>query len=186
MPQKNNKYTYLKRPIFWVVVILRILSALYILINPLWGYFWTLVFDYLDSYFLTAKKDLVEMPWGNYLILDKALDLMGYFAMIIVGIKMGYSMLLIFFLYRLIGQTLFLITKQEILLVIFINLFQPLFIWTVIFKLLGINPTTSWLIFLIFIQIVIEVFNHIYWPKRIRKGWPWYMRVFGGNKGPNY
>lgn len=184
MLKVTTKNQYLKKPVFWLVVSLRFFAALYILIDPLWGYFLTLVFDYFDSFFLAAKKNFVEMPWKAYLSWDKYLDLAGYVTMLIVGLRMGFSFLLILFLYRLIGQILFFITKKEFLFVIFINFFQPFYIWLVVFKIFNVSATYNWLIALIGVQIIIEVFNHIYWPRRIEKGFPWYMRIFGSIKEP--
>jgi hypothetical protein len=178
--------SYLRNPVFWLVVSLRFLAALYILINPLWGYVLTLVFDYFDSYFLAAKKNLVEMPWKDYLLWDKYLDLVGYVTMLIVGLRMGFPVLLILFLYRLIGQVLFFITQKEYLFVIFINFFQPVYIWLVAFKILNITPTYLWLLILTGMQITMEIFNHIYWPKRIKKGFPWYFKIFGSIREPNF
>ena len=89
-----------------IVVVFRILAAIYIFFNIFWGFLVTLVFDFIDAYFLRQKA---KLSWNRYQLVDKALDIIPYSVMLIVSIKYGvFSFLLLLFIYRLIGEILFL------------------------------------------------------------------------------
>ncbi len=167
-----------------IVVVFRILAAIYIFFNIFWGFLVTLVFDFIDAYFLRQKA---KLSWNRYQLVDKALDIIPYSVMLIVSIKYGvFSFLLLLFIYRLIGEILFFVTKKTFYLILFPNFFSIAFILFVFLQEVGINFDISsvkyfvLMLFFFLLQIIFEIVLHKIWPKHIRKrGYPSFVRKLG-------
>lgn len=167
-----------------IVVVSRVLAAIYIFFDVFWGYFFTLLFDYLDSYFLRQKA---KVNWNTYQIVDKAIDLVPYSVMLIVSLHYGvFGFLLVLFVYRLIGEILFFTTKKTWYLVLFPNFFNISFGLFIVLQEIGINfrvvsiKHLVLLLFVFFFQLYLEVWLHYIWPKYIKgHGYPPLVRKLG-------
>jgi len=171
---------YFKNPCVLVYTLLRISSAIFILFNPVWGFFLTLFFDFWDGYFYEIRRDLVDMPRSTYHFFDKFQDWIGYICMWIVSYKYNvFGLLSIFFLFRLLGQVIFIYMKKQWIFVIFPNFIDASFLWFIVFKMMGINLSIYFLYLLFIISIAREISLHIYWPNRLRKyGYPLFLRKY--------
>lgn len=168
----------LRNPLVVIVIILRLLSSVLIIINPLWGFFIYLLFDYIDAHILI---NIVKMRWVDYQDLDKKIDLLGYLAMLYqVGKYTSVYSLLFLFTFRFIGQLAFSFARKQWLLVLFPNLVEVYFIWNLFIRQLGFGITFLYL--LILVKMFQEYFLHVYWPKYLKEnGYPWFVKCFGVN-----
>ncbi|MBI2103605.1 hypothetical protein HYT59_01215 [Candidatus Woesebacteria bacterium] len=166
------------------VAVVRILSALTIFINPFWGFWIYATVDVFDSFFLFYWA---RISLGEYHLIDKYLDWIGYIVMIIVSIKlMAFPLLLALFLLRLFGQIVFLVTREDKYFIFFPNFFEFSFAYVVFLEARGINLLSTkleyYLIYsvILLIQIIREVGLHLWWPRYWRKnGNPEFMRDLG-------
>src|SRR3989304_6787523 len=105
---------YLSNPVVLVSFFLRIASAIYILFNPVWGFFLYLFFDFWDGYLFEQIDGLVDMPRPTYQIFDKYQDWLGYLAILFVSFgNEHFTLILGLLLYRLVGQIIFLFLKKQ-------------------------------------------------------------------------
>lgn len=115
---------------FRTVVLLRILAALFILLNPLWGLIISWILDYFDSY---VWVQYAKMSWDEYRVFDKRIDLFGYLMMLFVSFAHpAFFMLYMLLIYRFVGYLLFLYTRNKSIFLVFPNLFEVFFIWQII------------------------------------------------------
>lgn len=156
---------WLKHLLVWFVIITRTLSALYILVDPFWGFFLTLFFDFVDGYTL---KQIVRMSRKEYHQWDKILDWFGYVAMFIVGVQYGIALILaVFLVIRLVGQLMYHKTGNSIYFIFFPNFYEIIFFWLMFMDGWG----TTWLVFLLVLRMLEEVWLHYFVP--------WYLRGRG-------
>ncbi len=123
--------TFLKHPVVWAVTIARLLIALYIFINPLWGVIWSMVADWVDSQVLIHG---ISITRPQYHLWDKNVDWFVY--VVELSVAASYGLYLPFFLllfWRFIGQFMFLKTHKRFLFVFFPNFFEVTFLWLVLF-----------------------------------------------------
>jgi hypothetical protein len=167
----------------WLVIFTRILFALYILINPLWGFIWTTVFDHFDSYILKHKEG---MSWWEYHMLDKYLDWVSYITMLIAGFQYGVIYILVALLaFRLVGQLMFMRTRKTIYFLLFPNLYEMAFLWFVLVQKVlfydgGGLSQSVWLFILFIVKETQEAWLHFIWPNYLKKnGYPKIMQKIG-------
>jgi len=131
-------------PIVCIVIVARIAAvSLFWLAGPLTGIFSYIFFDWLDG---PLYKHLVHLPSEVAQRIDKSLDLWAYvFAMWYAYTTRVwfYPILLVFFVLRLIGQILFLVTEKRIYLIIFPNLFEVCFILFYLLDRYGIHDWSA-------------------------------------------
>lgn len=170
-------------PSVWFIIVIRLFAALYILINPLWGFILATFFDYWDAY---VFKNIAKMSWFEYHRLDKYLDWISYVSMLIVGSIRGYFLpLLLLLSFRFIGHMVFLKKKDTKYFVLFPNLYEIAFIWLVIiselFKFEGLGFEYGlWLLALFIVKEVQEMWLHLIWPTYLREnGYPPVLRKLG-------
>lgn len=89
------------------------------------------------NFFLDSTDGDILIPLGladsTYQPIDKIADWATYIAMVILAYKANWAikkLILILFLFRSIGQTLFLLTGNELMLFFFPNFLEPLFLTT--------------------------------------------------------
>lgn len=165
----------INKSIIFTIVVLRILAAFYILINPIGGFILYMIFDFFDSYFL---QHFAGMGWNSYQQLDKKLDIFGLLIMVYLGLMIGETAFLGFLFYRLVGQLLFFLAKKQAILLFFPNFVEPFFVWSVVLR--NFNPGFSLLVAFFIFQIGLEYFLHIFWPTYLKKnGFPRFFRIFG-------
>lgn len=161
--------TFLKHPVVWIVTTVRLLIALYIFINPLWGVLWSIVADWLDSQVLLHGIGITP---PQYHIWDKNVDWFAY--VVELSVASSYGLYLPFFLllfWRFIGQFMFMHTHKRWMFVLFPNYFEVVFLWLVLFypqqttdiKVTGLAGT--WLIVLIIAKGINEIGLHLLLPK---------------------
>lgn len=114
--------------------------------------------------------------------------------MLFIGIRYGIANLVIpFFLFKLAGQILFTYIKKQEVFLFFPNFLEAIFLWTIIFPLLGwsgkhfVLILDKTLLMLLIFEVTKEFFLHIYWPRYLKKnGFPNFLRVFGVGKEVNW
>lgn len=150
---------FLTHPLTISIIIIRTLAALLMFVSPLWGYIWTVVWDYLDAPLLLY---VVKVSRKQYHYLDKNLDFVYFTVMLIIGFSTyAASVLVLLFLFRLIGHYLFMRTHRLVFFVLFPNFFEVLFVWSV----LGLEHMLywQWLIVLFLLKEVHEIGLHYVW-----------------------
>lgn len=185
------KSPFFRKLVVWGVVVARIFTGILIFFQPLNGFIWFSIVDFWDAYFL---QHMAGMSWMTYQKLDKKLDWFGYVSMLLVGIKFGIaSMVIPFFLFKLLGQIVFMFFKQQKVFLFFPNFLEAIFLWAVIFPLMGLSGRHLSLVFdqtllaLFALEIVKEFFLHVFWPNYLKKnGFPNYLRIFGIGKEVNW
>lgn len=182
MPRRITVSNNIKTGIF-TVIFLRIAAAILIIFNPFLGFILTLVFDFIDAYFL---KHLFKMPWSEYHRLDKYVDWFTYICMFYVGVGVGYFWSLGFWLLvRFCGQVAYMYTKRTEYFILFPNFFEVAFLWLVVLKERpyfsnNTTPETTWLLFLFLIKVIQELWIHLFWPKYLKKnGYPKFLHKIG-------
>ncbi len=158
----NTARKFFLHPLFWMVVMLRLGAAFYLLINPLWGFILGLVFDYFDHYVWVY---LLKMTQNHYHYIDKILDTTGYFCISIIGTLKGYMFVFeLALIFRLIGNFFWLKTGNKKFLIFFPNLLEVAFVWFVLLNMLGLTykSIANWFVFalLVDVQIVREIYIH--------------------------
>lgn len=92
---------------------------------------WHPFFGVWANYFLDVIDGDILLSMGmseeSYQLIDKFADLISYIFMLIIGLRWRIrKTVAILFLYRLIGQILFFLTRNEIVFIYFINFLEPL------------------------------------------------------------
>ncbi len=171
-------------PFVFGVVIVRLLTAVSILIWPLWGTIASIIADYFDCFFLMQKMGYTRKM---YHILDKNLDWACYITEIIVSLRSPWWPLLsVLILWRLLGHALFLHSEKQWVFLVFGNYFEHAFIWLVAVPMTGLfsglSPDTYWLIFWILMvaKVVQEAWLHMIWPSYLKSyGFPHIVKACG-------
>ncbi len=106
-----------------LVVILKFVVPLLMFLNPLLGAW--------GNYFLDVVDGDVLLQLGlsdfNYQTIDKFADLFSYCIMLVVGLKWSIKRtIVLLFSYRLVGQALFFLSRNEMMFFYFQNLLEPL------------------------------------------------------------
>lgn len=186
----NNKYKFAKpeltNPLLLVVVVARTVAAVYMLVDPVWGFIVTTLFDYLDSVILLHVGGMKRTDYTTW---DKYLDWVGYVFMVMIGYTHSFGWILIlFFIHRLIGQILYERTKKGIFFILFPNIFEMAFVWFTLGEDVGLTQRLSGLHYfagfaaLSVFKMAQELMLHFYWPNRVKtKGYPNFMRSWGLN-----
>lgn len=106
------------------VVILKFLFAILI-------YFFPFLFSWLNFVLDSIDGDVLMhfgMSWHDYTQVDKIADYVTYIVMFVVGRRWRIGKTITFlFLFRTVGQLLFFSTQNDLLLFIFPNFLEPLF-----------------------------------------------------------
>ncbi len=112
------------------IVLLKFLVPSLMLVFPLIGVWANYLLDIVDGDILMT----LGMNEYLYQTIDKSADLVSYVFMLILGMRWRVSKIIaILFVYRLIGQLAFFITRNELVFVLFQNLLEPfLLIYTVL------------------------------------------------------
>jgi len=162
------------RSIINFIVLLRVLSAFLIIISPLWGF---LVFEFIDYWDAHFFINVAKTKWSYYQKLDKRLDVLGFLAMVLVGLTYGvFGFLLSLLIFRLIGQLLYEIVKKQLVLTAFPNLIEVFYIWFILLE----SSNQFVLMFLFAVKLIQEGFLHYFWPEYLRKnGYPAIIQAFG-------
>ena len=146
-------------PLTIATLLIRVSLALYILVHPLWGFLWSMVFDYLDSQILIHVVRMNRMTYQRW---DKCVDWCAYATQLVVAARYGFFVPFLFlFLYRFVGFVGFMRTNKRVYFIFFPNLFDMAFLWMLLF-----SPATPWvwLALLFFAKEVHEFILHYWWP----------------------
>lgn len=138
----------------------RLLIALYIFVNPLWGVIASMVADWVDSQILLHG---IRMTRPQYQLWDKNVDWAAY--VVELSVAASYGLYLPFFLllfWRFVGQFMFLSTHKRWVFVFFPNYFEIAFLWLVLFFP---DRPVGWLIVFLVLKQVHEVWLHVFLPK---------------------
>lgn len=174
-------------PYIWLTVVLRLGAAAYIFFQPLAGMLASFFMDWFDSYLLIQRAGISR---AKYHELDKNLDQVWSVVMLIAGWNTPYRMVLVvLYLYRLLGHAAFLLSHDIHVFLFFPNVFEFAFFWFVaLVPWIGtFSVHNSWLILILLtmLKLVQEVSLHYIWPARLRymkKHWNGYspaLRVLG-------
>lgn len=106
-----------------VIVILKVAISLLMLWFPFIGVWGNYLLDVIDGDILLS----LGMSDTLYQTVDKSADLLSYVFMLILGLRWRIrKTTIILFIYRLIGQVLFFVTRDELMFVFFQNFLEPL------------------------------------------------------------
>lgn len=182
MKRPKKIFFYLKNPFVIFYTSLRVLSAVYILFNPLWGFILTVFFDFWDGYFYEMIPKLVEMPRPTYQFYDKIQDWLGYIFMWIASFgNPAFLAITLLLVYRFIGQIIFEIIKKQAVFAVFTNFFEASFLWYILFPILNLHPASYWLYIILLLYELREIFLHIYWPWTLKNyGFPRFLQKYFG------
>jgi hypothetical protein len=146
-------------------ILLRTILPLYIFINPLVGIFIAIITDLIDHEILVRWQ---KMSRHLYQLQDKYLDQFWYFLIIIfLFINQAPPIVNIIvistFLYRIVGQILFVKSKNELYFLIFPNLMEPYFWLYILYPNSYQNPKSllNWTIIILTLKLYQEYFIHI-------------------------
>ncbi len=115
------------KPLYFLFVILRVILAPLIFLFPVPVVAILFLLDYFDGELASKKVLTLE----QYEKIDKALDLWQYvYELLFCGfmLKIYFPLLMIFFVYRMVGEILFFLTNKRKLLVVFPNFFENAFL----------------------------------------------------------
>ena len=106
-----------------IIILLKILVPFSMMKFPIFGLWGNYFLDVVDGDILLS----LGMTDQAYQTIDKSADLLSYIFMLILGLRWSIKRtILILFVYRIIGQTLFFITGNEIIFFYFQNFLEPL------------------------------------------------------------
>lgn len=151
---------FLKHPVVWGVTVARLLIALYIFVNPLWGVIISMIADWVDSQVLLHGVGITR---PQYQLWDKNADWFAY--VVELSVAASYGVYLPFFLllfWRFTGQFMFLRTHKRWMFVFFPNYFEVAFLWLVLF--FPARPI-GWLIVMLILKEAHKIGLHISLPK---------------------
>lgn len=121
-----------------ILIIARLILPLIILGHPLFGGAISL---YLDGTDWHTKNLLGIAPFGDYQMIDKLLDMLYLFFFFVVSLylknKLVRMFLIVLFVYRMIGITLFELTDMRMFLFIFPNIFENYFYFYYVIKFIA-------------------------------------------------
>ncbi len=165
----SNKY------IIALIIILRVFAALSMFFWPVLGFVFVLTMDFVDGYILKHRCGFSPEPYHR---IDKPLDWFDYVVMLIVGLRIEFSILLIiFFIFRLVGQFFYMKTKNPRYFIVFPNLFEIVYLWIVVLKFHSIALT----VFIVIFRLLEELYIHDVLPNYLQKKgeYPKFMQRLG-------
>lgn len=165
MKEGEISLTFLRNPVVWAVTIARLLIALYIFINPLWGVLISMVADWVDHLILVYMYRIVRRP--EYQLWDKNVDWFTYVVELIVATSFGlYLPFFLLLFWRFLGQFMFMRIHNRRVFVFFPNFFEMAFLWLVIFYPHGglttwpTGQALLWLIVILAFKQLHELYVH--------------------------
>lgn len=121
--------------IFLVIIeILRVFDPLLIFFNPLLASIGSLILDGVDGilFFRAGYK------WQTYNLVDKIMDYWWYIFILIYSINLPiFTIILVLFVYRTIGQAIGLVTMKEKYYIFFPNILEWFFDFFIVIQLFG-------------------------------------------------
>lgn len=109
--------------LLYIVISLKFVVPVFMLKFPFWGVWGNYFLDVLDGDVL----HFLGMGEFTYQTMDKAADLWSYVFMLFLGLRFRIKRLvIILFAYRLVGQILFFMTRDEKIFFYFQNFLEPL------------------------------------------------------------
>ncbi len=120
----------------YAIALMRILCAFGVLIKPLEGLILSFVLDITDSAFLA----LAGISESKYNSIDKPLDLIHYFFILVAATKLPIFLTLAFwFGFRLIGHIFYNVLENQKIFILFPNVFEYLFLAFLIIQKLDLK-----------------------------------------------
>lgn len=106
-----------------LIIFLKVLVPALMLKFPLFGLWGNYFLDVIDGDILLA----LGVSDSTYQVIDKSTDFISYIFMLILGLRWSIKkVVIILFVYRIIGQTLYFITGNELIFFYFQNFLEPL------------------------------------------------------------
>jgi hypothetical protein len=164
-----------KNIIIAIIVLLRVSAALSMFFWPLLGFVLVLSMDFIDGYIL---KHRVGFSPEQYHRIDKPLDWFDYTVMLIIGLRIEFSLLLImFFIFRLVGQVFYMRSKNPRYFILFPNLFEIVYLWIIALK----NYSVALTVFIVIFRLLEELYIHEVLPRYLQKKgeYPKFMHRLG-------
>lgn len=166
MPKiRHQTHKGFKLTLFTLIVV-RLIIPLIIFINPA-------ISAVLEIFVDTVDGDILRRyyKWDrlNYQVYDKYLDFWWYIAILIFSVIQIHNpwvlfLIIVFFLVRLAGQIIFVVTKSEEILLYFPNVIEPVFlVYLLVPDLLStFRSLIITTVFLIIIKVFVEYWIHIW------------------------
>lgn len=153
----------LKRPFFYVLIILIRLAAITLIIfYPLEGILISILLDLLDGWFWAFSG----LPKSKYHEIDKPIDYLTHcFELVAASRTVIFYPLLVLFLYRSIGHLIYWFTKNKRVFIFFPNLFEYFFIIYLVIERFRLDISIfDWRIIaaLILFKLCQEIYVHMF------------------------
>lgn len=130
IPFNEDLKRSLRHPVFWLVNIIRIVAGFLFFWDPLVGWLVMVILDILDGQIFMHG---LGMSQAVYHYTDKIFDMIVFGFMLVVAIGAPYFWLVaVLFGYRLVGQIIYFINKNENWLLFFVNFFEVAWLWAII------------------------------------------------------
>lgn len=140
----------------WAVTVARLLIALSIFINPLWGVILSMIADWVDSQILLHGVGITR---EQYQLWDKNVDWFAYAVELSVAASWGlYLPFFLLLFWRFVGQFMFLKTRKRWMFILFPNYFEVAFFWLVLFYP---ERPMGWLIAILLLKQIHEIALHL-------------------------
>lgn len=161
--EESIDYSFLLRPATIGVTFIRFLAAVYILIDPLGGFIWSIIWDTLDGPILINLSGISHEQYHQW---DKSVDWLAYATELWIGAEYGaFLPLFLLLFYRFMGQFMFLHYHRRIFFIIFPNFYEFVFLWVILFHPVHGTLTwppepLNWLLILLGAKMAQEIFLH--------------------------
>jgi hypothetical protein len=163
--ESNHVFYWYSPVIVWIWTFIRILAVLLLWLHLWWGFIFNIMLDIVDGD-LFARIG-IGRTWYQYW--DKIIDFVFYIGLFLYAYQflnnhIFFSLLTFFLLYRLVGLFLYIFTKKEYFLLVFVNLFTGLFIIMALFPNVRWSDLTSYyLLFIIWLgmELLKEWWIHV-------------------------
>ena len=107
----------------YLIILLKVLVPASMLKFPLFGLWGNYFLDVVDGDILLS----LGVSDSTYQLIDKSTDFISYFFMLILGFRWSIkNTIVILFIYRIIGQVLYLRSSNELIFFYFQNFLEPL------------------------------------------------------------
>ena len=144
--------------IYLVIQLIRISSIIFFLIQPFFTWVVVTFLDYIDYHFNLRSG----MKYSKYQKIDKSLDFLNQFYLLITALFFGWEHVYIFiimFIIRSVGDLLYFKTENEKYFFYFPNLLEPFFALYYLFVVMPESYNVLTLILIILLSLVYKLIH---------------------------
>ncbi len=173
---------FYKKTAFWLVVLARLVFLPVMFFKPVLAMILCMFFDCIDCNVWVHKLGMTK---SQYYKVDKIIDFTTYFVALLATVyEEFFFFLLILFVYRQFGYLIQLLSKKNIVYLMFPNFFEFAFLWCFAAKYLLIEflgtQFIAILVFVFLIKILQEFWIYVFWPAYTKEhGYPKFLVNLG-------